>query len=45
MGISVEELTKKGVTERPIALPRIIESVMPPLAIADSFNENHSLVT
>ena len=45
MGTSFGLTAKRGVTERPMALPRIIDSVIPPLAIADSFRGNHSRVT
>ena len=45
VGISSAVLTNNGVIERPMQLPRTMESVIPPLAIADSFMGNHSLVT
>ena len=45
VGISSAVLTNNGVADRPMQLPRTIESVIPPLATADSFMGNHSLVT
>ena len=38
-------LAKRGVTDKPNALPRTKASVIPPLATADSLSGNHSRVT
>ena len=45
VGISLDVLTNNGGIERAMQVPRTIDKVMPPLAIADSFMGNQSLVT